>query len=91
MGIIPAAALALALLAAPSPVHAEEIPPLPLPEVVPALPLLPAPEALQEVHIPRSTASHADESIARQTTIRSLLIIIGLAVAVGALLVVAFG
>ena len=91
MGIIPAAALALALLASPSSAHAEETAPVPLPEVVPALPPLPVPEALQEVQIPRTTAFHADESSARQTTNRSLLIIIGLAVAVGALLVVAFG
>ncbi len=91
MRTIPVAALALTLLASPPLVHAEEAPRVPVPEVVTAPTVLPMPEALQKAHIPRTTDFNADESTARQTTNRSLLIIIGLALAVGALLVVAFG
>ena len=92
MGTIPVAALALILLASPSPLRAEEAPRLPVPEVVTAPTVLPTPEVLQEAHIARTTYPAADESTASQaTTNRSLLIIIGLALAVGALLVVAFG
>ncbi len=92
MGVISSAALALALLAAPAPVPAHETPPLPAPRVAssPAVTVT-APEMLRAAYVPRTAASEAEAPAARQTSNRTLLVLIGLAVAVGALLVVAFG